>query len=83
MSEYRDALPDDKTRARYDEAIRQAAAILVRACQDRDRLYMEQGSLAVGQAAWYPGHPLGSPEAIAARYEERVAEARAAQGQAA
>ena len=28
MSEYRDSLPDDATRARYDEAVARAGAIL-------------------------------------------------------
>ena len=34
------------------------------------------GTRAVAEAAWYPGHPLGTVDAIQARYEELQEEAR-------
>lgn len=68
MSEYRDSLPDDATRARYDEAIAAAAKVLARARRERDMLAAAHGTRAVAEAAWYPGHPLGSVEAIEASY---------------
>jgi hypothetical protein len=69
MSAYRDSLLDDETRARYDEAIAAAARFHVRACLEEDLLAATQGTRALAEAAWYPGHPLGSVEAIQARYE--------------
>ena len=78
MSQYRDSLPDDETRARYDAACAAAGRVLAAGCRDRDRLYLEQGALAVGRAAFYPGHRLGSPEAIAEAYEARRARVLAA-----
>ena len=70
MSACRDSLPDEETRARYDQAVAAAGVVLARALADVAVLSAERGALAAAQAAWYPGHPLGSPEAIAARYEQ-------------
>ncbi len=70
MSLYRDSLPDEGTRARYDEAITGLAHTYVDACRERDVLAARHGSRAVAEAAWYPGHPLGTVDAIQARYEE-------------
>jgi hypothetical protein len=83
MSAYRDSLPDDATRVRYDEAVTAAAKVLARACYERDMLAATHGTRAVAEAAWYPGHPLGSVEAIQAAYEQRREQARQAKAPAA
>lgn len=80
MSKFRDSLPPEQVPA-YDACVRNAGRSLAEGTRAMHELAAEQGSLAVGKAAWYPGHPLGSPEAIAAAYEERIARARAAQEQ--
>jgi hypothetical protein len=76
MSAYRDSLPDEETRARYDDAILAAGRILAQASYDRDMLAATHGTRAVAEAAWYPGHPLGSIDAIQARYEQLQERAR-------
>jgi hypothetical protein len=76
MSAYRDSLPDEETRARYDAAIAAAARIHVAACYEEDLLAATQGTRALAEAAYYPGHPLGSVEAIEARYIELRERAR-------
>lgn len=68
MSAYRDNLPAD-ARAAFDAAIAKAAALHVQACRDTDELAATRGTRAVAEAAWYPGHPLGTVEAIQASYE--------------
>jgi hypothetical protein len=79
MSGFRDSLPDDTTRARYDTAIGGFADALAAGCDERDELYMTGGVEAVAEAAYVPGGP--SREALAAQYEELRAEALAAQQQ--
>lgn len=79
MSTYRDSLPDDEARACYDAACARFAQRWVDACYERDLLAATHGTRAVAEAAWYPGHPLGSVDAIQARYEELQEQARAAQ----
>jgi hypothetical protein len=76
MSAYRDTLPDEETRARYDDACAKAGQVLAQARYDRDLLAATRGTRAVAGAAWYPGHPLGSAEAIQARYEQLQEEGR-------
>lgn len=76
MSAYRDTLPGDEARARYGAAIASAATAFAAACRDRDGLAAAEGPGAVAEAAWYPGHPLGSPGAIEARYEQMQEAAR-------
>ena len=68
MSTFRDSLPADATRARYDAAMEGFAGLLAAACDERDALYMTGGSMAVARAAFVPGGP--SLEQIAALYEE-------------
>jgi hypothetical protein len=53
-----------------DEAITAAARILRDASAERDALASSEGPRAVGEAAYWPGHPLGSPEAIAQSYRD-------------
>ena len=79
MSGFRDSLPGDATRARYDTAIGAFATALAAGCDERDELYMTGGVEAVAEAAYVPGGP--SREALAAQYEELRAEALAAQQQ--
>ncbi|HET9966637.1 MAG TPA: hypothetical protein VFQ68_00290 [Streptosporangiaceae bacterium] len=76
MSAYRDGLPDDAARARYDQAVKAAGLILAHARLERDQLAAAEGTQAVAEAAWYPGHALGSVEAIQGRYEALREEAR-------
>jgi hypothetical protein len=76
VSAYRDSLPDDQTRARYDEACARAGQVLAQARYERDLLAATAGTRAVAEAAWYPGHPLGTVDAIQARYEELQEQAR-------
>jgi hypothetical protein len=78
VSAYRDSLPDNETRARYDQAITRAAQVLADACHERDLLAATHGTRAVAEAAWYPGHPLGTVDAIQSRYEELRDQARQA-----
>jgi hypothetical protein len=73
---YRNSLAEGAARATYDAAITQAAQILVDACYQRDMLAATHGTRAVAEAAWYPGHPLGSIDAIQAAYEARQQQAR-------
>ena len=79
MTTFRDALPDDATRERYDAAIEGFAQVLAAGCDERDQLYMTGGAEAVADAAYVPGGP--SREQIAATYMELRAEALAAQRQ--
>jgi hypothetical protein len=79
MSGFRDSLPDDATRERYDTAIGGFADVLAAGCDERDQEYMTGGSMAVARAAYVPGGP--GLEALAAQYEELRAEALAAQQQ--
>jgi cation transport regulator ChaB len=67
MSTYRDTLPAGQ-RATYDAAVREAGQALRDACGQRDQLGAERGATAVAQAAWHPGHRLGSVEAIEQYY---------------
>jgi hypothetical protein len=46
-------------------ALREAAARYAAAAAELEETARSGGSIAVGRAAWYPGHRLGSPEAIA------------------
>ena len=78
MSQFRDALPDDATRERFDAAMEGFAQVLAAGCDERDELYMRGGSMVVARAAFVPGGP--SLEEIAALYEELRAEALAEQG---
>jgi hypothetical protein len=77
VSAFRDSLPDDATRARYDVAIEAFAEVLAAGCDARDALYVEGGAAAVAEAAWVPGGP--SKAEIAATYEELRSEALAQQ----
>lgn len=76
MSEYRDSLPDNETRGRYDDACTRAGQVLAQARYDRDMLAATRGTRAVAEAARYPGHPLGTVEAIQAAYEDLREESR-------
>jgi cation transport regulator ChaB len=67
MSTYRDTLPAGQ-RAAYEQAVREAGQALRDACGRRDQLAAERGATAVAQAAWHPGHRLGSVEAIERYY---------------
>lgn len=73
MSAYRDSLPNDEVRARYDQAITAAARILGRGRARRDSLTPEEAA----EEAFVPGGP--SVEEIAALIRQHRAEARAAQ----
>lgn len=53
-----------------DEYIDGIAAALLRAVEQRDSLPARQAA----EGAWYPGHPLGSVEAIEAAIVQRRAE---------
>jgi hypothetical protein len=53
-----------------DEYIDGIAAALLRAVEQRDSLPARQAA----EGAWYPGHPLGSIEAIEAAIIQRRAE---------
>jgi hypothetical protein len=55
-----------------------AARILAVASAAREDLADAEGPGAVAQKAHYPGHRLGSPEGIAARYEQMAASAERA-----
>jgi hypothetical protein len=75
VSQYRDSLPEAQ-RGAFDACISAAAQICADACARQAHLGTTRGTRAVAEAAWYPGHPLGSVEAIQARYEELLDEAR-------
>jgi hypothetical protein len=79
VSAFRDALPDDATRERFDAAMEGFARVLAAGCDERDELYMTGGAEAVADAAYVPGGP--SREEIAATYMELRAEALAASRQ--
>jgi hypothetical protein len=81
MSAFRDSLPDDATRARFDAAIEAFARVLAAGADERDELYMTGGAEAVAAAAYVPGGP--SREEIAATYMELRAEALEKQQRAA
>lgn len=66
-------MPPDM-RERCETAIKRFAALLVENLRDQAETARLGGSIAVGRAAYYPGHPLGSPEAIATRYEQLARE---------
>lgn len=75
MSAYRDSLPTDEVRVRYDQAVSAAARILGRARAKRDALSPEE---AAGRA-YVPGGP--SVEEIAELIRQHRAEARAEQAE--
>jgi hypothetical protein len=75
-TDYRSSLPDDEIRGRNDAAIAEAAQVLADARYERDMLAATCGTRAVAEAASYPGHRLGSVEAIQAAYEAMRQEAR-------
>lgn len=75
MSTSRDSL-DPARRARYDDAIAKAAPVLKLMQTDQAALAAAQGPRAVAEAAWYPGHPLGTVDAIEACYRQLQDEAR-------
>lgn len=72
MSAYRDSLPNDEVRARYDEATGAAARILGIARGRRDSLTPEEAA----KEAYVPGGP--SVEEIAELIRRHRAERRAA-----
>ena len=74
MSAYRDSLPDSR-RALYDAAVAEAGAVLARTLADIEALAAAQGPHAVAAAAWFPGHGLGTADAIALHYEQLHAQA--------
>lgn len=76
MSAFRDALPDDATRARYDQAVNKAGDVLAAARRKRDETYAREGAIAVARAAYVPGGP--SVEELAAGYERLAQQARQA-----
>jgi len=75
MSAYRDGLRPD-ARERYDAAAEQVAQVLAEIRYERDMLAATDGPRAVAEAAWYPGHPLGTVVAIQAHYEQLQVRAR-------
>jgi hypothetical protein len=54
-----------------DEAITAAARILRDASAERDALACSEGARAVAGAAYWPGHPAGSAEAIERQYRAK------------
>ena len=75
MSAYSDSLPPGQ-RAAYFAACKEAGRMLAIAYKAQAELYRREGSRAVAEAAWYPGHPLGTVEAIEARFLRLLEEAR-------
>lgn len=69
MSLYRDSLGPG-ARERYDAATGSAARVLADSAAGLASLAAAHGIRAAAEAAWYPGHRLGSVEAI----EDRIAE---------
>jgi hypothetical protein len=74
MSDFRDTLPDDATRARYDAAMDGLGVVFAAARRRRDERYAAGGALAVAEAAWVPGGP--DVAELAAGYEQLAQEAR-------
>ncbi len=69
MCSYRDELPDDETRARFDKAAAGFAQIFVDACHEQARIVAGQGPRVAAELVFYKGHPLGSLEAVQAAIE--------------
>src|SRR5713101_7162616 len=81
MSAFRDGLPDDATRARFDAAMDDFAQGLATAHDQLMERYETGGAMAVARAAFVPGGP--SVDELAAGWERIVAEARERQREAA
>jgi len=71
----RDSLPADQIPA-FNEATARFVQEYRDAEGERDELAATGGPRAVAEAAWYPGHPLGTVEAIERRYRQMQDEAR-------
>lgn len=71
----RDGLPAAQIPV-FDAAIAACAQMYADACAERDQVAAASGARAVAEAAWFPGHALGSVEAIQASYEAMQDEAR-------
>ena len=74
MSEFRDSLPDDATRARFDAAMDKFGQAFARARRKRDDLYAREGAMGVARAAFVPGGP--SVEELASGFEWLAQQAR-------
>jgi hypothetical protein len=82
MSAYRDSRTPAE-REGYDAAVANSNQRRLPACRERDLLAATEGTRAVAEAAYYPGHRLGSVEAIEAAYIERQERERRKQANAA
>jgi len=76
MSQYRDRLPGE-TRPAFDAHSATAGRSYAEGARIMHELAAAEGPMAVGRAAYFPGHPMGTPEAIAARYAELYGQAGA------
>lgn len=74
MSTFRDSLPDDATRARFDAAMGEAGQHFAAARARRDEAYAHGGAEEVARLAFVPGGP--SVAELAAGYEQLAQEAR-------
>lgn len=77
MNAFRDALPDDATRERYDADMDGFAQVIADADQALMDRYAAGGAMAVARAAYVPGGL--SVEELAAGWERIVTGARARQ----
>jgi hypothetical protein len=74
MTAFRDSLPDDATRDRFDVAMDGGGKVLASARRTRDELYAREGALGVARAAFVPGGK--SVEELAEGYEALAEQAR-------
>jgi hypothetical protein len=74
VSAFRDSLPDDATRARFDAAMDDFAEAWAEAHEQLMERYATGGTAAVVEAAYVPGGK--SREELAAGWEQIIAEAR-------
>jgi hypothetical protein len=75
VSQYRDALSPQQVPG-FDQRTGDFAQQLADACAEQARIVATEGPRAAAEQAWYPGHPLGTVEAIQARYEQLQDETR-------
>jgi hypothetical protein len=74
MTAFRDSLPDDATRDRFDTAMGNFGQAFDTARRKRNEIYQSGGARAVAEAAWVPGGP--SIEELAEGYEALAERAR-------